>query len=874
MKKLLLIAIPAFCVASVARAQFDIEAIKAKMGEMQKSPKDTSKAGAKKTTVAEKTKGNTKHEGLFTLYQDTATGSMQMYVRKDQLGKEFIYQSFSINGPTELFLNQNMIRATMVFKMVRAFDKIEFHLVNTDFYYDKNNPVSKTANVDKPEAVFYVDKFAVEDSLGYLVSGDGLFISEKLDPVKPATLGFNPFASFTFGLGQLSSSKSKYVNVRSFPNNTDVVVDMAYDNPSAVIGASAVTDPRYVRVRMQHSFIEMPNNGFKPRKDDQRVGYFMDQVTNMTSTSPVPYKDMIHRWNLVKKDPTAALSEPVEPIVWWVENTTPLEYRQTIVEAGLKWNEAFEKAGFKNAVQMKIMPDTATWDPADIRYNVIRWVASAAPSYGAIGPSFSNPKTGQLLGADITVEWFSGSATPISDELYNGSASNVNVNSIFANNTETQEFAKLYNNHNHNNCSIAAELKAQYVTGLTALEAAGASETEIKTMHKQFLTYLIMHEMGHTMGLMHNMKASQMLSPAEVNNTEITHKIGTMASVMDYPSINVALDKTKQGDYYTTKAGPYDLWAIEYGYRQFENSYDEEMGLSKILSRSNDPQLIFGNDGDDMRAPGRGIDPRVNVNDFTNDMMTYAEDRYKLVNNLMGKLVAKYAKPNQSYAELRARYGTVNRQRSDMTNALSRYIGGIYIDRSQPEQKSGNKPMTPTPVATQKKAMELISKYIFAPNAFDADANVFPYLQRQRRGYDQGAGEDFRISSNILMLQASGALAHILNPNTLQRVTNTRLYGNTYSVADIMNDLAKGIFDADIATNVNVYRQNLQTLFVNAAAQVVEGKTPHDDISRSAARYTLKKIRAKLATAVSTNEETKAHRANLIFLIDDATTVK
>jgi hypothetical protein len=344
---------------------------------MMKAPKDTGKSASKKTTVAEKTKGTTKHEGLFTLYQDTATGSVQVYIKKDQLDKEFIYQSFSINGPTALFLNQNMIRSTAVFKMVRAFDKIEFHLVNTDFYYDKSNAISKTANVDKAEAVFYTDKFAVEDSLGYLVSGDGLFISEKLDPVKPPSMPsfFGP--SLSFGLGQLNSSKSKYNTIRSFPNNTDVVVDMAYDNPSALVGAADITDPRYVRVRMQHSFLEMPKNDFKPRKDDQRVGYFMDQVTNQTSLSPVPYKDMIHRWNLVKKDPTAALSEPVEPIVWWVENTTPVEYRQTIIDAGMKWNEAFEKAGFKNAVQMKIMPDTATWDPADIRYNVIRWVASS-----------------------------------------------------------------------------------------------------------------------------------------------------------------------------------------------------------------------------------------------------------------------------------------------------------------------------------------------------------------------------------------------------------------------------------------------------------------------------------------------------------------
>ncbi len=864
MKRILLIAIPAFCVASIASAQssMDMETLKAKMATMPKLPSDSSKA-TKKTTVAEKTKGNKKHEGLFTLYQDTTTGSLQIYIKKDQLDKEFIYQSFSMNGPVGLFLNQNMIRTTLVLKMVKAFDKIEFQIVNTDFYYDKNNPISKTANVDKAEAVFYADKFSVEDSTGYLVSGDGLFISEKLDPVKPAAPPSFFGGGMNFGLGQLNTAKSKYNTIRSFPNNTDVVVDMAYDNPSAFVGAPDVTDPRYVRVRMQHSFIEMPNNGFKSRKDDQRVGYFMTQVTNQTSTSPVPYKDMIHRWNLVKKDPTAALSEPVEPITWWIENTTPLEYRQTIMDAGNKWNEAFEKAGFKNAVVMKTMPDTASWDPADIRYNVIRWVASANPSYGAIGPSFVNPRTGQIIGADITVEWMTGSVTPVFDELYNGFAAASNNNAVMP--------WKTNDDSHFNNCTLAQELKAQYLTGLTTLEANDANETELKEMHKQFLTYLIMHEMGHTMGLMHNMKASQMLSPAEVNNKELTHKIGTMASVMDYPSINIALDKTKQGDYYTTKSGPYDAWAIEYGYRQYENSYDEENGLSKILSRSNEPYLIFGNDGDDMRAPGKAIDPRVNVNDFTNDMTTYAEDRYKLVNNLMGKLVAKYAKPNQSYAELRARYGTVNRQRMDMTNALSRYIGGVYIDRSQPEQKSANKPMTPTPIATQKKAMEILSKYVFAPNAYDADVNVFPYLQRQRRGYDQGQ-EDFKVTSMPSTIQAS-ALAHILHPNTLLRITNSRLYGNTYSVADVMNDLTKAAFDADINSNVNVNRQYLQTALVEALAVITSGKMG-DDIARSAARYTLKKIKTKLATAVSVNEETKAHRGNLVFLIDEATTVK
>ncbi len=832
-----------------------------------KAASDSSKLTApKKATVGDKTKGNKKHEGLFTLYQDTATGSVQLYIKKDQLGKEFIYQSFSISGPTALFLNQSMHRSTSVIKIQKAFDKLEFSLVNTAFYYDKKNPISKTAEVDKPDAVFYADKIVVEDSTGYLVNADALFISEKLDPVKPVNPP-GPAAAFTFNLGGFNPTKSKYNTIRSFPNNTDVVVDMAYDNPNAFIGGGTdITDPRYIRVRMQHSFIEMPqNNNFRSRRDDPRVGFFMEQRTDQTSISPVPYKDYIHRWNLQKKDPGAALSEPVEPIVWWVENTTPLEYRQTIVEAGLKWNEAFEKAGFKNAVQMKIMPDDATWDPADIRYNVIRWVASANPAYGAIGPSFVNPRTGQIIGADITVEWFSGSATPIFDELYGGPTSPL-VNGL--------QFTGINKDH-YDNCTLAQDLKAQYLTGLTTLETSGASADEIKEMHKQFLTYLIMHEMGHTMGLNHNMKASQMLSPADLNNTAITRKIGLMGSVMDYPAINIALDKSKQGDYYTTKGGPYDMWAIEYGYTPFSEA-EEEDGLTKILSRSTDPQLAFGNDGDDMRSPGKGMDPRVNVNDLSSDAISYAEDRFKLVNSLMGKLVQKYSKPGQSYAELRARYGTLINQRVNMISAVSRYVGGVYVDRSYPEQKSASKPYTPVPIATQKKAMDVLNRYVFAPNAFDADAQVYPYLQIQRRGFNQpGNGEDFRVTNTALAEQVSGALAHILNPSTMQRITNSRLYGNEYSVADVMNDLTKGIFDADINSNVNVYRQYLQTTFVKSAAQIAsENNNQVDDVAKAAARNTLKKIKTKLATAVSTNEETKAHRTNLVFIIDNALTVK
>lgn len=833
-----------------------------------------------KPTVAEKTKSSKKHEGLFTLYQDTATGSVQLYVKKDQLGKEYLYQSFSMGGPTDLFLHQNMIRATFPFKLEKSYDKLELKQMNTNFFYDSTNAVSKAANVDVSDAVILSEKIVVEDSLGYLIAADGLLLGDKLDPVKPMMPpGLPPGA--VFNLGNLNTAKSKYGLVRSFPNNTDVLVELAYDNPMPFNGGGKdITDARYVRVKMQHSFLELPKNDFRARRDDPRVGYFGSEVDDLTSLSPTPYKDIINRWHLVKKDPSAKLSEPVEPIVWWIENTTPVELRPVIKEAGEKWNEAFEAAGFKNAVVMKIMPDNADWDPADIRYNVIRWVSSANPPYGAIGPSFTNPRTGQILGADITVEWKSGAGAVIQDDLFNGGISSYAL-------PWEDPAAAVEAVHNHGgfavngkkhaiNCSLAQELAMQFQAGIATISTLDDEEkqaAEVKELHKEFLYYLILHEMGHTLGLNHNMKASQMLSPTEVHDQSITRKIGLQGSVMDYPSLNVNSDRAKQGDYYTTKVGPYDVWAIEYGYTPF-SSAEEKDGLKKILSRSTDPKLTFGNDADDMRAPGKAIDPRVMVNDMSSDMVAYAEDRLKLVNTMMPKLQARFAKPDQSYAELRARYYQLMSQRAQMVNSVSRYIGGVYVDRSFAGQQSSTKPFTPVPVAYQKKAMALLNTYLFAPNAFAADASLFPYLQLQRRGFGFFNGtEDVKPQNTISSVQLN-TLAHILHPVTLSRINNSGLYGNTYSVADVMGDLTKAIFQADLTGTVNLYRQNLQTEYVKGLTSIVEAKTGYDNASKAAALYSLKRVKTMLGTAGAGNEQTKAHRTNLNFLIDKALSVK
>ncbi|SEM19129.1 protein of unknown function [bacterium A37T11] len=833
-----------------------------------------------KPDIKDKVKSSKKVDGLFTLYRDTTSASLQLYVGKNQLNKDFIYQSFSMGGPTTLFLNENMIRTTWLFSIRKHNDRIEFVKKNTAFYYDPANPVSKAANKDVADAIFYSEKIAAFDSAGYLIPVDGLFISDKLDPVKPnMPPGIPP--GLMFNLGGLNPAKSSYDTIRSFPKNTDIVVSLAYDNPTPFNdGGKDITDARYVSIKMQHSFLEIPQNDFRPRRDDPRVGYFGAEVDDLTSASATPYRDFISRWHLVKKNPSAKLSEPVEPIVFWIENTTPLEYRPVIKEAGEKWNEAFEAAGFKNAVVMKQMPDDATWDPADISYNVIRWKSSISPGYSAIGPSFFNPLTGQILGADITVEWRPVANYLRTYDLFTNSAAAKSLPWEPSAGTDVTTTPAIANHSKEPyGCQLADALSMQFQTGEAVVETLDARlsdaerAVEVKEIHKQFLYYLILHEIGHTLGLNHNMKATQMLSPTELNDTKITHKLGLQGSVMDYPSINVSRDRSKQGDYYTTKVGPYDTWAIAYGYTPF-TAANEEKGLENILSRSTDPKLAFGNDADDMRSPGAGIDPRVNIFDQSNDMMVYGEERLKLVNEVVPKLKERFAKPNQSYQELLARYSQLNAQRAGMANAISRYIGGIYVDRSYVGQEETGQPFTPVPLETQKKAMALLGKYLYSPNAFSTDYALFPYLQQQRRGFGFfGNTEDYKPQNTFRALQVN-TLAQILHPITLARINNSSFYGNNYPVTDVMDDLRSNIFDEDLNGNVNLIRQNLQTEFVSALIGILDSRAGYDYASQSASLATLNAIKAKLSPVASTGDAlTQAHRKKLLFLVDKALSV-
>jgi hypothetical protein len=797
------------------------------------------------------------YEGLFTIYQDTTDGSVRLAVQEDQIGNEFIYFGMTQDGILEAGHFRGRFQDNKIIRIKRYFDRLEFVHVNNRYYFDEASPLSRAASANISDAVLHSATIEAEDEENgvFLIDGDGLFLSENLHQIKPSPSPVIRPGQYT--LGNLSRERSKYSRLRSYPKNTDVIVEYVYESPQPTGSTSdAVTDRRAVTIAFQHTFIEMPENDYKPRFDDPRVGYFTTQVDDQVSASVTPYRDMIHRWHLEKKDPGEEPSEPAEPIVWWIENTTPHEFRETIKEATLAWNEAFEAAGFKNAIQVKVQPDDADWEAGDIRYNVLRWTSSPVPPFGGYGPSFVNPRTGQILGADIMLEWiFFTNRLREEDIFTEGSAFE---------NTPRAAMDSRY-------CSFGHHMHYNNLFGMSALHLMGASGDELEGFQKEALTMLVLHELGHTFALNHNMKASTLHSPEDIHDKELANTIGLTGSVMDYSSVNVNRNRNAQGRYYDIKPGPYDIWAIQYGYTTIPDDPEAEKDkLEEILSRSTDPELAFGNDADDMRAPGRGIDPRVMIGDMSSDPVVYGVERIKLVRELKDELVEKYgSREGQSYQELRNAYMMLINQYGTQTGVISRQIGGVYRDRAFIGQEGGTTPFIPVPAERQKQAMSYLSDYLFAPDAFHASHEVYRYLQIQRRGFNfMGSNEDPKIHDLVLNMQRN-VLNHLLHENTLKRLTDSRTYGNEYPVADMMSDLTGAVFNADARGNVNTFRQNLQVDFVNRLIGIMES-SEHDHVSKSAALFNLQTIDGMMDNKGPVNTETEAHSAYIKMVIDKA----
>ena len=831
MKKLIILSIAFFINSTISNAQYSLFSLK--NNKISKIKKEV----VKTDPIKDKTKGCEVFDGLFKIYQNKKNGKSFIEIDTSHLDKEFIYFSYIENGVTDAGAVKGSYRGSKIIKISKFYNKIDFTINNTRYYFDEESQLSKASNTNINTPLIISEEIIVKsgDKTRFLINADNIFLNESLQQVKYSY----PGGYKGFRLGNLSKSKTRYNKIRNYPENTDVVVNYYYESkyPSRR-GGEAITDSRNVSVLVQHSLVRMPDDNYIPRTDDTRVGFFTTQSNHMTTLDQVNYRDFINRWRLEKKDTTKEFSEPVKPIVYWIENTTPLEFRDIIKEGVERWNIAFKEAGFINAIQVKIQPDTAEWDAGDIRYNVLRWTSSPNPPWGGYGPSFVNPRTGEILGADIMLEWSYVTNRIVADNLYND------------------------NSLEDKNCCTAAHFQqVENFLGINHIKNMNLGEEMEEELVKQSLYRLVLHEVGHTIGLNHNFKASALLTTDELNNKEIVDEKGVTSSVMDYPAININKNPENQALFFDIKPGFYDIWAIQFGYTQF--SENEEEGLDKILSRSTEKELAFANDALDMRSPGKGSDPNAMIYDLSSNQLDHSVDKINMVVDILKNLKSKYTSDNDTYEELYRSYINLVYSYFQALNIVTRQIGGVYIDLSHTDQDSEKKPFESVDKETQKKAMDILAKYAFS-NKILLQEDLFPYLMKQRRGFN--VSTDPTIHQRILRYQ-NYLLNHLLNSRVLLRISNSSLYGNEYKLPYYMIDLRNSIFASDIDKNVSTIRQNIQVSYVNRLLSIVNPKSSYDNLAKTSAYYNLNWLKDNLDSKIG-NLQTRQHKDYILYLID------
>jgi hypothetical protein len=720
-----------------------------------------------------------KLEGFMNILHETEKDKYYLIIEKNKLNKEFIYFTYILNGPQAVGASGGSLGEGYILEFRMFKDDIGLYKINTKFTYDESNKITQSKLTNIIEAFMGRFKVEVKEEDRFLISADKLFLSEILTSVTP-NIPREYAEYYDLNLGKLDKEKTYIADIRNYPKNTAIEINYGFFNakPKPSASVDAVADKRYTFISARHLFVEMPDDKFEPRVADQRVGYFSQKVTDLSTYDTYPARDLMNRWRLVKKNPDAELSEPVEPIVFWVENSTPEEIRPFVVKGIEGWNAAFEEAGFKNAVVAKIQPDDAEWDAGDVQYNVVRWASTPSPRYAGYGPSIANPRTGEIIAADIV-----------------------------------QEFNAIKR-------------------GYTYRKLWGYSED--KDPLEQWIVSLTMHEVGHTLGLRHNFKSSWIYDADEIHDTSITGK-SHIGSVMDYDPINIAPEGKEQGNYFPHAPGLYDRWAIKFGYTP--NLSDSER--EEILSQSVLPELIYGTDGDAMGSPGSNIDPRAKRYDLSGDPVKYTSERIDVINSKIKELPSIYLTEGETSTEFRSTFFSLTREKGRFMEGVSRLIGGVYSNRVVNGQE-GITPFEAVAYDDQKNAMNLISTKLLSNNAFTFDPEILKYLQSEKRAaYSPSRGnEDPQLHDLVLGMQGR-VLAHILHPRVMQRLVDSAQYGNTYMPQEVLDDLFNAIFVQ--REEVNTFKMNLQSKYTDGLIDALADDS-YDEISKSAIYSSLNEI--------------------------------
>lgn len=474
-------------------------------------------------------------------------------------------------------------------------------------------------------------------------------------------------------------------------------------------------DPRSMFMGFVYNFRALPEAAMNTRRADGRLGHFTESFTDLSDDVKAnPRVHYINRWRLEKKDPDAALSEPVQPIVYWMDKNIPPKYRPAVEAGILEWNKAFEKIGFKNAVVAKQQPDDADWDNMDAEHASVRWFVGADVGF-AIGPSHVDPRTGEILDADIGM----------SDVFARGGRAFISEDTPRLTSFGEEEAALAQMNQgwregrNASYCTYATDAASEMNFALDILEARGdidPESPEADAFVQARIKDVVMHEVGHTLGLKHNFKASTTVTQAQLKDKGYTDAHGISGSVMDYNAYNIPLEGEATTTYNNTTLGAYDYWAIEYAYKQLPK--DQEDGeLKRIAARNVEPGHAYADDTDAGGfGPYDGMDPMINRFDLGDDPLAYYKKRLKLSQELWNRVQNR--QPVAGEDPLRQRRSLINgfTQLARSSELVGKYVGGMYTMRDVPG--SGHPTLKPVEPAKQREALRFLATGLFSADSF------------------------------------------------------------------------------------------------------------------------------------------------------------
>jgi hypothetical protein len=726
---------------------------------------------------------------------------------------------------------------------------------------------------------------------GYVINGSDLFASG---------------ASTFFGREGRSrdASLAKFDGSKNFPDNSEVRVTLPSAGRTvpalfAHAGLGRSIAPGTL-ITLHYSLSGLANTGYKPRHADDRIGFFTTHLKDFHAENKDDQRKvrLINRWHLVKEEADLELSPPKKRIEFYIEKTVPVQFRRPVREGILEWNKTFEKIGFDQAIVVHQQTETRynDLDPEDIRYNFFRWIYSEEAI--AMGPSRIDKRTGQILDADILLddEWIRMTLreyqlairTVPTALLGRRDRDILELHPIrrLGLAPAVDEFAEVPADAARPDvgpharrafCSLGRGVRHQLGLAGLWLKAAGGDKPATgkdfpKELVSQFIKDTVMHEVGHTLGLRHNFKGSILLTRDAINSEAKPEQ--TAGSVMDYAPLNIAPEGRPQGCWAMGTIGPYDYWAIEYGYTP------KDADAQKVLSRVAEKGLDYATD-EDLFAH----DPYVNAWDLGADPLLYAKERLALMHRLRKDLEARAVEKGERYDRLRRAVDLQIYEALYAGTWAVRFVGGEHIHRDHRGDPNARPPLVPVSAEKQREALNFVCEEILSGRYFDFPPELLRKLAPDFFKFEESflalllSSHDYPYLDNVLAVQMEMILG-LTAPSRLGRVLGARektpAEEDVLTAPDVFDRLHETIFGGLApkltgakATNqkpaLTAMQRNLQREYVSHLIFILlRGERFYPAPIQTLARYYVKQLASSIKAALTVGGETDTYtRAHL-----------